>query len=80
MSFGGAESQALPVGVAMGNSAVKPIKRRGNEKKLNLGGSCRVCTINYVILSNIKIQEICVYLPAVLCHFPVSVSPIKYVF
>lgn len=57
MSFGGAESPSLPVGVAMGNSAVKPIKRRGNEGKLNLGGSGRVCTINYVILSNMQYQN-----------------------
>lgn len=53
----GAESPSLPVGVAMGNSALKPIKRRGNEGRLNLGRSCRVCTINYVILSNMQYQN-----------------------
>ena len=54
---GGAESPSLPVGVAMGNSALRPIKRRGNEGRLNLGGSCRVCAINYVILSNTQYQN-----------------------
>lgn len=54
---GGAESPSLPVGVAMGNSALKPIKRRGNEGRLNLGGSCRVCAINYVILSKMQYQK-----------------------
>lgn len=54
---GGAESPSLPVGVAMGNSALKPIKRRGNEGRLNLGGSCRVCAINYVTLSNTPYQN-----------------------
>lgn len=54
---GGAESPSLPVGVAMGNSALKPIKRRGNEGRLNLGGSSRVCAINYVILSNTPYQN-----------------------
>lgn len=54
---GGAEFPSLPVGVAMGNSALKPIKRRGNEGKLNLGGSWRARAINYVTLSNMQYQN-----------------------
>lgn len=45
------------VGVAMGNSALKPIKRRGNEGKLNLGGSFRICAVNYVTRSNMRYQN-----------------------
>lgn len=52
-----AASPSLPVGVAMGNSALKPIKGRGNEGSLNLGRSWRVHTINYVILSNMQYQN-----------------------
>lgn len=43
--------------VAKGNSVLKPIKRRGNEGTLNLGGSCRLCAINYVALSNTPHQN-----------------------
>lgn len=51
------EFPSLPVGVAMGNSALKPVKRKGNEGKLNLGGSYRICTLNYGTLTNMQYQN-----------------------